>query len=145
MRKRLFTLAAAALVVATLSGCSAINSTIYSRHEEYFDTYAQASDGWVGGSIPTWIPTNSTAVRSSTTNNGDQRIIRVETESEPVGTCEEAPAPELEALPSGWTPQIFPDEVTVCGDYSLIEADGGWFGWYASAAAAVDPTANTTK
>jgi len=141
MRKTLLAVTAAALVVATLGGCGSLS--IYNRHEEYFDTYAEAQDGWVGGSIPAWIPTDSTAVRSITTTDGDKRIVRVKTKSEPVGSCTTEPSPDTTPLPSGWTPQVFPSEVTVCGDYSIIAADGGWFGWLASAEAT--PAAGTAK
>jgi len=142
MRKTLLAIAAAGLAAIALSGCTDVSSALSTRHEEYFDTYADAEANWVTGEIPAWIPTDSTAVRSVTSKDNLNRIIHVTTKSDPVGDCTTGPAPDVDALSSGWTPNTFPKEVTVCGEYSIMEFDNGWFGWFGTAPEAteeVDP------
>jgi len=137
MRKTLLAIAAVGLTLATLSGCSNVSDALSTRHEEYFDTYADAQAGWVDGEIPAWIPTDSTGVRSVTSKETASRIVHVTTKSKLVGECETGPTPKLDPLSSGWTPNTFPSEVTVCGEYSIMEFDGGWFGWYGTEPAPV--------
>src|SRR3712207_2785195 len=72
--------AGAALVLA-LTGCAQLTDLVEKRHEERFDTYAEAADGWVGVGLPGWIPEDATDLRNVATNDETQSLIRVVSES----------------------------------------------------------------
>jgi hypothetical protein len=57
------------LLVGGLSGCSAIMDSLRKVHQEQFETYSAAEDGWVGVDIPSWIPDDATDLHNYATTD----------------------------------------------------------------------------
>jgi len=134
MRKNTTLRLAAALATitvagVTLTGCSVIRDSLSDMHEESFSTYQSAKDGWRGSDIPAWIPADATDLHNRATGKGDNISVRVTTDSDPVGECVEEERFTIAALNADWTPEKFPDEVLICGDYAVMPFEDGWFAW----------------
>lgn len=123
------------LLVGTLAGCSQIDDLLSQEHREQFPTYAEAAEGWVGVDIPDWIPDDATDLRNLATVDETVSVVRVVTDSELAGSCEEVARRGIPALAAdwadlGWDTTGFPDEVQRCGDYEITPTDDGWLGWF---------------
>ncbi|MGN6502034.1 MAG: hypothetical protein ACTHKX_03905 [Pseudolysinimonas sp.] len=121
--------AAIGLAVLTLAGCAGIQNLLQHQHEETFSTYAKAQDGWVGVEVPSWIPADAVELHNLATDDESQAVIRVTTESVPVG-CTETSRHGAPALTADWTSDEWPDTVLACGDYEVMGVDEGWLGWF---------------
>ena len=122
-------LATVSVAGVTLTGCSVIRDSLSDMHEESFSTYQSAKDGWRGSDIPAWIPADATDLHNRATGKGDNISVRVTTDSDPVGECVEEERFTIAALNADWTPEKFPDEVLICGDYAVMPVEDGWFAW----------------
>lgn len=123
--------AALLLLTASLSGCSALMNELHKVHDEHFTTVAEADDGWVGVDRPAWIPDDARDLRNLATTNEISAVIRVQTDSDPVG-CEPAERRSLPFDDPGWVdlPAELPDEVLACGDYEVVDVGRGLVGWF---------------
>lgn len=117
-----------ALVLA-LTGCAQVMNTLTNQHEENFDSYAAAEEGWVGVEIPSWIPVDATDLRNLATNNEGIAVIRVVTDSPLAGHCETADRLGIPQLDAEWSTEEWPARVERCGDYEVMPMDDGWLGW----------------
>jgi hypothetical protein len=129
--------AGAALLV--LTGCAQITNALEQRHEEHFETYAEAVDGWVGVDIPDWIPDDATDLRNLATNDETVAVIRVATGSPLAGQCELEERVGLPALAPDWSVEKWPDEIARCGSYEVMPMDDGWLGWFQATEAGQRP------
>lgn len=126
-------------LVASLSGCAAIEDTLHKVHREQHATYAAAEAGWVGVGIPSWIPEDATDLRNYATLNESNSIVGVTTESDPIG-CAPAERRHLPFSTPDWAPENLLEkgdgslitEVLACGDYEVVAVDGGLVGWFSA-------------
>lgn len=126
-------LAAPALIAVgllSLTGCSAYDSLVHKQATSTFDDAAAFDDG--AEVDAGWIPTDATeiTVRTSTIEDAADAVILLTSDSELPGDCTEV---ERYSAPS-WVLDDAPDPYEVktvfaCGDWSVIAADDGWFGW----------------
>ncbi len=121
----------AALLLAS-TGCSALLDAAEKVHSETYDDRAAAADGWVGVSMPEWIPADAENIRTTATNNETNAVIAVDSETEPEG-CEET---DRRGLPfddryGGFDDAAdLPDTVLACGPYEVVPTGSGWLGWF---------------
>lgn len=126
-------LAAPALIVAgllALTGCSAYDSLV---HKYATSTFDDANDFEKDAEVDApWIPADATdiTVRTSTLEDAADAVILLTSDSPLAGDCGEV---DRRSAPS-WVLDDAPDPyeagtVFVCGDWSVIEGDGVWFGW----------------
>lgn len=124
-------------LTATLSGCAAVVNTLQRVHEEEHPTYEVAAAEWVGVGIPSWIPSDATALRNYATNDESHAIVAVTTASAPIG-CEPGARSTLPFAQPGWLPitavedenGTLLDSVLHCGDYEVVATADGWAGWF---------------
>lgn len=126
-------LAASALIVVgalSLSGCSAFDSIVHKQSTSTFDDAAAFAKG--AGVDADWIPADSSqiTVRTSTVEKAEDAVILLISASDLADACTEV---ERQSAPS-WTLDGAPDPykaktVFVCGDWSVMATDGGWYGW----------------
>ncbi|WP_144876737.1 hypothetical protein [Microbacterium sp. 1.5R] len=126
-------LAAPALIVAgllSLTGCSAYDSLVHKYATSTFDdAEAFAKDAAVDA---TWVPADATdiTVRTSTLEDAADAVILLTSESALPEECSEvdrfsAPSWVLDDAPDPYKAKT----VFVCGDWSVVPSDDGWFGW----------------
>jgi hypothetical protein len=124
-------LAAASLAVATLTGCTSITDTLERVHSESFETRAAAADGWVGVTMPDWLPDDAASIRTTATNDESMAVIAF-TGAEPSG-CAVGPRSTLpfDDRYGGFADASeLPEEVLWCGPYEVYEMGDGWLAWF---------------
>lgn len=126
---------AGALLLGSLVGCSAIGDAVSQQHREEFATYEAAAEGWVGISIPDWIPTDSTELRNLATSDESVAVIRVVSDSPLAADCIDAERVGIPALSADWadldwSTYGFPEDVRRCGVYEIVPTGDGWLGWF---------------
>ena len=124
-------LAAAALAVGVLTGCSSATDLFEHVHSESFDSRADAAAGWVGVPMPKWLPTDAAGIRATATTNETNAVIAF-TGSEPVG-CERGARSSMpfDGRYGGFTDASeLPEEVLWCGPYEVHETSDGWLAWF---------------
>ncbi|QCR18443.1 hypothetical protein [Agrococcus sp. SGAir0287] len=125
-------LSAAAAAVVLLAGCSSLMDPLHGVHTEAFVDRAAAEDGWVGVPMPSWIPEDSTEIRTTATTNEQNAVIAVTSDEQPIG-CEPAPRVSLPfdgrygGIDDG---EGLPEEVLRCGAYEVAPTADGWIGWF---------------
>jgi hypothetical protein len=124
---------AVGFAVLALTGCANIQHALQHEHEESFAGYHVAAEGWVGVSIPAWIPDDATDLHNLATDNESVSVVRVTTATQPVG-CTDAERHGVPSLTAEWSSDDWPDDVLLCGDYEVTPLDGGWLGWFNAAA-----------
>ena len=143
MKRRLPTvaaLAAASLAVTALAGCTSVTDTFERVHSEAFDTRAEASEGWVGVEMPSWLPDDAASIRTTATNDETRAVIAF-TGSEPSG-CATGPRSSLpfDGRYGGFADASeLPDEVLWCGAYEVHESGDGWLAWFNATEAGQTP------
>ena len=126
-------LAAPALIVAgllALTGCSAYDSLVHKQSTSTFEDAGAFADG--AEVDADWLPTDATeiTVRTSTLEDAADAVVMLTSSSPVSGDCTEterssAPAWVLDEAPDPYTAKT----VFVCGDWSMIATDDGWYGW----------------
>ena len=126
-------LAAPALIVVgllSLTGCSAFDSLVHKQATSTFDDVTAFDDG--AEVDADWIPSDATdiTVRTSTLEDAADAVILLASHSALSGDCTEV---DRYSAPS-WTLDDAPDPYTAktvfaCGDWSVMAADDGWYGW----------------
>ncbi len=123
---------ALALVAAlSLTGCSAIDDLVHKQSTSTFDDTGAFRDD--AGVDADWVPDDATAitVRTSTVEKAKDAVILLTSATTTLpGDCVEAsrtsaPSWTLDDAPSAYEA----DDVFVCGDWSVIPAEDGWYGW----------------
>ena len=131
MRNRI--IAALALILggsALLTGCSSLDGVLHKQSTNTFeDVDAFRADASVD--VP-WMPEDATAItlRTSTLKDAADAVVLLSSAASLPGECVEvartsAPAWDLEGSPSPYEAAT----VSVCGEWSVIPAEDGWFGW----------------
>lgn len=129
-------------VVLSTTGCSQVANALHRTHEESFADRAAAEDGWQGVAAPEWLPADATDIRSLATNDETNAVILVRSPSALPSGCTEAERRRIPFDAPAWAPQLdrFPDRVMRCGDYEVMQVDGGWFGWFSATESGQTPT-----
>jgi hypothetical protein len=113
-----------------LTGCSAYDSLV---HKQSTSTFANVETFNAGSTTEAaWIPTDATeiTVRTSTLAKASDAVILLDSGSALLGDCAEverysAPAWVLDDAPDPYKA----DSVFVCGDWSVMSTETGWYGW----------------
>ncbi|MGX1792701.1 hypothetical protein ACWIDW_07120 [Microbacterium sp. NPDC055312] len=126
-------LAASALIAAagfSLTGCAVYEELVHQQSTHTFDDLA-AFRAEADVDAP-WIPADATdiTVRTSTSESSDDAVILLTGDFALAGDCTDV---ERRSAPV-WTLDGASDPyagktVFACGDWSVIPADDGWFGW----------------
>ncbi len=126
-------LAAPALLLAgllSLSGCSAYDSLVHKQATSTFEDVAAFEDA--APVDADWLPNDATDItaRTSTLEDAAEAVILVGSGSALADGCTEverysAPAWVLDTAPDPYAATT----VFACGDWSVMAADEGWFGW----------------
>ncbi|HEY8590539.1 MAG TPA: hypothetical protein VIL55_13430 [Naasia sp.] len=124
-----------------LTGCAQLTNLAEKRHEEHFDTYAEASTGWVGVDIPAWIPADSVDIRSVASTDETVAVIRATSPSALPDDCVTVNRTGIPVLDADWSVEKWPDEVALCGDYEVMAVEDGWLGWFNAATTGQTPEA----
>ena len=82
-------LAAAGLLapalILTLAACANPLDVAAKVHTEEFADHAAAEDGWVGVTMPAWIPEDAERIRNVATTNESNAVIAVDGGGQPQG------------------------------------------------------------
>jgi hypothetical protein len=133
-------LAAASLATAALTGCTSITDTFERVHSESFDTRAAASEGWVGVTMPEWLPDDASSIRTTATTDESSAVIAF-AGGEPSG-CAEGPRSTLpfDGRYGGFEDASeLPEKVLWCGPYEVHETTDGWLAWFNATEAGETP------
>lgn len=135
MTRRSLLLPATALLLLggalTLGGCAAVDGLVHKQSTQTFDDSAAfRAEAPVKAD---WVPDDATAitVRTSTMKEAADAVILLRSASASLpAECVEtsrtsAPSWTLDDAPSAYDAKT----VFVCGDWSVIPASGGWYGW----------------
>ncbi|QAY74023.1 hypothetical protein ET445_12415 [Agromyces protaetiae] len=123
-------LSAAALLVGSLTGCTAIEDVLSKQERADYQTYDEAQRGWPDGPIPGWIPAESTDLHLLRTTDGSNEIVAFESAADLMTDgCEPRPRHNMPGLTADWGLEAYPDTVLLCADWEVAATDGGWFGW----------------
>jgi len=129
-RTTLFVPALIAVGLLSLTGCSAVDSIVHKQSTSTFDDVEAFRDG--ADLDASWVPADATAIteRTSTIEKAPDAVILLTSSSSLSDECTEV---ERSSAPS-WVLDDAPDPykaetVFVCGDWSVIPTDDGWFGW----------------
>lgn len=133
-------LAAASLALTALTGCTSITDAFERVHSESFDTRAAAAEGWVGVTMPEWLPEDASSIRTTATTDESRAVIAF-TGGQPSG-CVEGPRSALpfDGRYGGFADATeLPDEVLWCGPYEVHETADGWLAWFNATEAGQTP------
>lgn len=116
-----------ALSSVSLVGC-AIGDALQNERAAEFATTADVVDDWERPAP--WLPDDATAIRVREAPGADAAVL-LGTTSSPLDAADcveverrSAPVFGVEGSPDGYV-----DTVLVCGEWAVIPADDGWFGW----------------
>lgn len=132
MTRRTLLPAAALLLGGTLllGGCAAVEGLVHKQSTRTFDDVdAFRADAPVDAD---WVPEDATTLtlRTSTIEDADDAALLLASTAKLPEDCVEtertsAPTWTLDDAPSAYEAKT----VFVCGDWSVIPSDDGWFGW----------------
>lgn len=119
-----------ALAGVALTGCSAIEEAFSRQESRTYDTLADAREDGVDAA---WIPADATGIRLTRTTDAGAANATVLLESarelDPAVCAEvsrqSAPTYSIEGAPDVYKAET----VYACGAWSVLAADGGWYGW----------------
>ncbi|WP_149084384.1 MULTISPECIES: hypothetical protein [Microbacterium] len=132
-RRRMLLPVAGLLLGGTLllGGCAAVDDLVHGQSTRTFDDAdAFRTDAAVEAE---WVPADATALtlRTSTAKDADDAVLLLKSASTMLpGACVEtertsAPSWALDDAPSAYEAST----VFACGNWSVIPAEDGWFGW----------------
>lgn len=112
-----------------LAGCATV-SDLLSREvtHHYEDTAAMAESD----TAPQWVPEDATDITLRTPADADSGIsvVLLTSESSLPESCVQAPRSSAPILSIADAPDVYKAQaVSVCGDWSVIPGEGGWYGW----------------
>lgn len=128
--------ALALLVPLALTGCSNPIDTLQKRISGTADTRTALLDAWsTPASDPDWVPADASDVRyvAGTAGQADATpgTVRVTTASALPASCTEVERRSLDSFGEDWAVPVkdLPETVQRCGNWIVVPAEGGWFGW----------------
>jgi hypothetical protein len=126
-------LVVAALVTLALAGCS-MPSLGGARTSGTAHSVRALELGWrTAASQPEWVPADATDIRFSATTSGPAdetpAVVRVTTASPLPRTCAASARASSVTLHERWAPTTVPDRVERCGNWAVVQVEGGWYGW----------------
>ncbi len=126
-------LVVAALVTLALAGCTMPNLSS-DRTSGTARTVRALELGWrTAASQPEWVPADSTGIRYAATTSGPAdetpAVVRVTTASPLPRSCRAEARASVVALRERWAPASVPDRVERCGNWAVVQVQGGWYGW----------------
>lgn len=128
-RPAAFALAAVVPAALLLSGCSLVDEVLHHERSVEFATAADLTTEW-SGSAP-WVPDDATDIRIREKTEGDVVTILLTSVADlDTSLCAEVERRSAPVFAVEGAPDVFKlDEVWACGDWAVVPADGGWFGW----------------
>lgn len=125
---------AAALPIG-LSGCG-VSDVLQKRISGTSDSRRQVLDAWTApASAPDWVPADATRIRyvAGTAGERDRApgAVRVDSAGGLPSTCTTVRRFSLDAFGEDWAVPVadLPERVQRCGNWIVVPARGGWFGW----------------
>lgn len=124
-------IALSALFLTALSGCAAVDDMLHKQETATFADKAAFDAG--AKTAADWLPADATNIteRRSTENAGIA-VILLTSKSELPDTCKDAERRSAPTLNLDGAPDIYDPKNTaahVCGDWTVMKSDGGWYGW----------------
>ena len=121
--------AAAAVVVAGLTGCGMMNGFVENEKERSFSTWERAAeDGDHDFAPPEFVPEDATDIRMRMVTGGDGGLLRYSSATGPTDDeCVEGSLSGEPVIDSSWWPQTQPDEGVICGTWRVFEMDGATY------------------
>lgn len=118
-----------ALAVSSLAGCSLVDEL---AHKQKSEEYASASAFETESDLDAaWVPSDATDIRIVRSTTADDASVLLLSPSElDAEDCFEVPRASAPAYSIEGSPEVYgQDEVFACGTWSVVAAEGGWFGW----------------
>lgn len=131
-RTATLTLGLAGIVAATtaLSGCAALEG-VFTKQQSA--EYATAADAGEAGIDAEWIPADATDIRvtrSTAADAPDAVVLLASAADLAPGVCAEVERQSAPSYSIDGAPDVYAaDTVFACGAWSVVAADGGWYGW----------------
>ena len=133
---RLLPIAAASILVVSLTGCSAVTDFIHNETESEFDDLAAFTENWHGAQSAQWLPGDAELIHVRESTDGGTAIIGFSSGSllDPT-KCAETDRLSGPSFTDDWAPEkVYVERVFACGDWAVMATDDGWYGWTPSAA-----------
>jgi hypothetical protein len=114
------------LIMGGLSGCSVVQDAMSNSVTTTADSREE-----LPGDIPAWVPVDATDITQVKGSKGDAAsILLTSTKDLDMDACTptprlSAPTMQVENAPNGYSEE----EVFSCGDWAVVPATGGWYGW----------------
>jgi hypothetical protein len=127
-RRTVAALALTLIAAAALTGCTAVSNVLQKEKTGEFADVAALED-W-DGSAP-WVPSDATDIRTHESTDGKVAVLLLDSSTDlDAALCaeidrESAPAFSIEGAPDVFTT----DRAFACGDWTVVPADDGWYGW----------------
>ncbi|GAA1941495.1 hypothetical protein GCM10009775_36610 [Microbacterium aoyamense] len=126
----LLTVISAATVALALTGCSAIEGAVYQRHSATYDDVGALADSELTAD---WIPSDATNIRTvaSTREKSTDVVVLLDSAATLDPTvCAEIDRQSGPTLAIDGAPDVYAlDTAFACGEWTVAQADGGWYGW----------------
>jgi hypothetical protein len=118
----------AVISVVALAGCADIEDAVQNESSVEYDTTSEVAAKWVEA-VP-WLPEDASSIRIHHSVKGDPAILSATSDAalDPA-LCVETERRSAPAFTEDWSPESFVDTVFACGDWAVIPADTGWYGW----------------
>ena len=115
-------------VLATVSGCAAVNDVAYGRSEATYDNVQTLIEA--RGAAPDWLPADAREIERSSSTRADDTESLLFTSDSALAGCEtverqSAPTMDIDAAPDVYTI----DQVELCGTWAVAESDGTYYAW----------------
>jgi hypothetical protein len=119
----------ATISIAALTGCASIQGALQKESAAEFDTAADIADEW-DKSAP-WLPEDATDIRIHQASEGDPAVLLSTSDAElDPSLCVEVERQSAATFTVDGAPDSYAaDNVFACGDWAVIPADNGWYGW----------------
>ncbi|MET4583205.1 hypothetical protein ABIE21_002724 [Conyzicola nivalis] len=124
---RILGVAVAASLGLALSGC-ALADTLQNETASSYGTKGELDEQW--GKAAPWLPADSADIDVRESTRSEHAVLRASTDAalDPA-SCTLTERESLWTYSVDWAPRTLPDEVWACGDWAVVETDGGYFGW----------------
>lgn len=130
-RSRLVPLAAtAALALITLSGCAVVDEIAHKQRSAEFPSASEMPEEWLDRAP--WLPADARDIRAMESTVDEDAVSILVTSGSELSTdlCIEVPRQSAPTMEVPGAPDVYSaNEVLACGDWSVLPAGDGWYGW----------------
>ncbi|ONI65241.1 hypothetical protein ALI44B_00685 [Leifsonia sp. ALI-44-B] len=128
------------LAVGGLSGCGVVEDVTSGSVTSTADTREALS-----GEIPAWIPVDATGITRVDGTRGDAVSILFQSSSDlDPSSCVAVPRVSAPTVQVEDAPDVYAeDQVFSCGDWAVVPATGGWYGWTPATESTAAPSPTT--